>query len=230
MGGYWQSPLGDSLVGSFMHRVRNLRAPALVPPVAARVRRTPRLLLRPYTMGDLESWLAIEHDESVRRALRWPERSTSEATDHLRARTQHTLLRHVGDLLVLAAEHRGQVIGDVSLHLRTVAAETRSVEIGWLLRSEFRGQGLATEAAEAMLCVAFDDTQAALVTAVVAEGNDASAKLALRLGFRLAASRAGGTTYVMSREDHLYDSQRPSPRDVATDTPAPPSWSERRAG
>ena len=100
------------------------------------------------------------------------------------------------------------MIGDLSRHLRTLAPATRTVEMGWLLRSAHSGRGLATEAADAMLDVAFEHAHAVLVTAVVRGRNDASAKLALRLGFRLAAQRGELTTYVLSREDRRLARRR----------------------
>ncbi|WP_433861860.1 GNAT family N-acetyltransferase [Streptomyces sp. L7] len=188
-------------MGSVLRKMRYLAAPGMVPKVSALERITPRLLLRAYRMADAGDWLEIEHDEAVRQGLGWPTRTSAAAYAHLRARTHHTVLSRPGDLLVLAAEHAGHVIGDVSLHLRTVAPATRTVEIGWLLRSAYSGRGLATEAADAMLDVAFEHAHAVLVTAVVKGWNEASSKLALRLGFRPVAQRGELTTYVLSRQD-----------------------------
>jgi RimJ/RimL family protein N-acetyltransferase len=185
--------------------MRTWRAPALDSAVVAAERSTPRLRLRPYVEDDIDDWLAIEGDATIREAFDWPRRSAFEAVQHLRARTRHTTLLHSGDFLVLAAEYRGQVIGDVSLHLRTVAAPTRSVEMGWLLRSDFRGRRLATEAAEAMLDVAFEQVGANVVTAVVFNRNEPSAKLALRLGFRVAAHQERVTTYVLLRDGYIRE-------------------------
>ncbi|MGO4535977.1 GNAT family N-acetyltransferase [Leifsonia sp. 2MCAF36] len=201
-------------MGSLVRQVRHLGTPGLAPPVVAGESRTPRLLLRGYRMADTADWLEIEGDEAVREGLGWPARTAAEAVEHLRARTHHTALSHPGDLLVLAAEHEGHVIGDVSLHLRTIAPATRTVEIGWLLRSTHRGRGFATEAADAMLEIAFERVGATLVTAVVSGWNEASAKLALRLGFRLAAQRADLTTYVLSWED-----RRPQVRTALIERP-----------
>lgn len=184
-----------------LRKLRQLVAPGLVPPLSAPERITPRLFLRTYRMADASDWLEIEHDEAIRQGLAWPRRTNTEGLAHLRARTHHTVLTRPGDLLVLAAEHEGHVVGDVSLHLRTVAPATRTVEIGWLLRSAYSGQGLATEAADAMLDVAFEHVQAVLVTAVVKRSNETSAKLALRLGFRLVAQVGETTTYVLSTQD-----------------------------
>lgn len=185
-----------------IHRPRALRGPALDQPVLAPVLGTDRLLLRPYRADDAIDWLAIEADERVRSGLGWPVRTERQALEHFRARRHHTALIQAGDFLALAVDLDGHVIGDVSLHLRTVAEETRSVEIGWLQRSDHCGRGYATEAADAALDLAFGPLGAVLVTAVVDRGNDPSARLARRLGFRFAGSTATRTTWVLAREDH----------------------------
>lgn len=205
-----------------LRKLRHLVAPGLVPPLSTPERITPRLFLRTYRMADASDWLEIEHDEAIRQGLAWPQRTNTEALAHLHARTHHTVLTRPGDLLVLAAEHEGHVVGDVSLHLRTVAPATRTVEIGWLLRSAYSGQGLATEAADAMLDVAFEHVQAVLVTAVVKRSNEASAKLALRLGFRPVAQVGETTTYVLSWQDRQR-ALRTTLRE-RREAPADPGW------
>ncbi len=120
----------------FVHGLGSLRSlwssPVLELPVEAHEVRTARLVLRPYRATDDADWRRIEDDEEVRQGLDWPLRTARQAHEHLLARTGHTVLAGPGDLLVLAVEHDGHVIGDVSLHLRTVAPETRTAEIGWL--------------------------------------------------------------------------------------------------
>ncbi|WP_349866073.1 GNAT family N-acetyltransferase [Leifsonia sp. WHRI 6310E] len=185
-----------------IHRPRVLRGPALDDPVIAPVLGTDRLLLRPYRAGDVVDWLAIEADEPVRSGLGWPVRTERQAMDHFRARLHHTTLSQADDFLALAVELDDHVIGDVSLHLRTIAVETRSVEIGWLQRSDRWGHGYATEAAEAALDLAFGRLGAVIVTAVIDRANERSARLALRLGFRLAGATAARTTWLLSRAEH----------------------------
>ncbi|ERK70544.1 GNAT family N-acetyltransferase [Leifsonia aquatica] len=185
-----------------IHRPRVLRGPALDEPLVAPVLGTDRLLLRPYRAGDAVDWLAIEADDGVRSGLGWPERTERQALDHFRARMRHTVLSQAGDFLALAVELDDHVIGDVSLHLRTLAVETRSVEIGWLQRSDRCGQGYATEAAEAALDLAFGRLGAVIVTAVVDRTNERSARLAGRLGFRLAGGTASHTTWLLARAEH----------------------------
>jgi RimJ/RimL family protein N-acetyltransferase len=186
-----------------IHRPRVLRGPALDEPVVAPVLGTARLLLRPYGPADVVDWLALESDDRVRDGLGWPHRTERQAVEHLRARQHHVVLSQAGDFLVLAVELDGHVIGDVSLHLRSVAEETRSVEIGWLQRSDRCGHGFATEAAEAVLALAFGMLGAVLVTAVVDRGNEASARLARRLGFRVAGVTERRTTWLLARQEFL---------------------------
>lgn len=177
-------------------------SPAIGAPVVARELRTARLLLRPYRSSDEPDWRRIEDDEEVRRGLDWPLRTVRQVRDHLMARTTHTVLSRPGDLLVLAVERDGRVIGDVSLHLRTVAAETRVAEIGWLQLTAEGGHGYATEAARALLDLAFGELGACLVTAVIDRTNLASARLALRLGFRPAGGTARYATFVIAAAEH----------------------------
>ncbi len=177
-------------------------APAIGRPVEAHEVRTARLLLRPYRLSDEADWRRIEDDEAVRRGLDWPLRTARQVRDHLIDRTAHTSLSQPGDLLVLAVEHQGRVIGDVSLHLRTVALETRVAEIGWLQLAAAGGHGYATEAARAMLDIAFGELDACLVTAVVDRSNLSSARLALRLGFRPAGGTSRYATFVIAASEH----------------------------
>lgn len=193
---------GPNAMALAIHRPRVLRGPALDDPLVAPVLGTDRLLLRPYRAEDAVDWLAIEADEQVRSGLGWPLRTERQALDHFRARTHHVALSQADDFLALAVECDGHVIGDVSLHLRTLAEETRSVEIGWLQRSDRCGHGYATEAAQAALDLAFGRLRAVIVVAVIDRTNDPSARLARRLGFRLAGTTATRATWLLAREQH----------------------------
>lgn len=204
------------------HPLRSLRslwgAPVLGLPVEAHEVRTARLLLRPYGVADAADWRRIEDDEEVRRGLDWPLRTARQVDAHLLARTAHRTLSAPGDLLVLAVEHDGRVIGDVSLHLRTVAPETRIAEVGWLQLTAEGGHGYATEAARAMLDIAFDELGACLVTAVIERSNTSSARLALRLGFRLAGGTPERAAFVLSEADHTTE-RAAQPSRGAVETP-----------
>lgn len=203
----------DPSGGRLLASLRALREPpALRAPVVARDLRTPRLLLRSYRLTDDADWMRIEGDERIRCGLGWPLRTEREALRHLRDRTRHQALSIPGDLLVLAVERDGHVIGDVSLHLRTTAAETRTAEIGWLQLTSACGHGYATEAARAMLEFAFRDLEAAIVTAVIDSTNATSAALAARLGFLPAQDTGRRMTFVLTAASagltRVQDAQR----------------------
>jgi RimJ/RimL family protein N-acetyltransferase len=156
--------------------------------------RTARLALRPHrlTAGDADDWYALQAEPSVREFLPWPERDRRLATRHLGDRTRHTRLWQADDFLALAVELDGRLVGDVSLHLREVAASSRTVEIGWVVHPLAGGRGLATEAASALIDFAFSTVRARRVIAVTDARNTASVALAKRLGFAPgSASRHG---------------------------------------
>lgn len=189
----------DPSGGRLLASLRALREPPVLrAPVVARELRTPRLLLRPYRLTDVADWMRIEADARIRCGLGWPLRTEREALRHLRDRTRHVSLSVPGDFLVLAVERDGHVIGDVSLHLRTTAAETRTAEIGWLQLTSACGHGYATEAARAMLGLAFRELRAAIVTAVIDRTNETSAALAARLGFVAAHETGRRVTVVLT--------------------------------
>ena len=75
-----------------------------------------------------------------------------------------------------------RVIGDIALWLEDGSDE--KAEIGWILDPAASGHGFATEAAIAVLNVAFDHYGLHRVFAQMDSRNTASAKLARRIGMR----------------------------------------------
>lgn len=188
-----------------VRRPRSLRGARLETPFVAHPIRTERLLLRPHTMSDAAAWHRIESDPEVRRGLNWPERTDAEIRAHFRHRTRHTTLLQEGDFLALAVEDRGELVGDVSMHLRAVHAHSRVVEVGWLVHPDHTGRGIAFEAARGLINWAFDELGAITVTAVIEPSNQPSMRLAKRLGFELAGSCAGRLIYARTSVRRLVD-------------------------
>ncbi len=175
---------------SLRRRPRFLRGPFMERPLDATPIATSRLLLRPHQLraADAEAWHFIVNEPKTREFLDWPYRDRRASRRHLEHRTRHVRLWQADDFLALAIELDGVVIGDVSLHVRSTERSNRSAEIGWLLDSRHAGRGYATEAATAMLALAFDVLGAQWVTAIVRTGNLRSAALARRLGFAAVAA------------------------------------------
>lgn len=185
-------------------RPRMLRGVRMPHPIDAPVLHTARTTLRPHRIADAEAWCRLRADAETRRFLEWPERDLAAARWHLLGRTRRTRLWQTDDFLALAVEVDGRLAGDVSLHLRSVRAAARTVEIGWVLAREFTGKGLATEAVRAMLGFAFDEVGANFVIAEIHNENRASIALAERLGFALAARDEELASYVLTREMHRH--------------------------
>lgn len=59
------------------------------------------------------------------------------------------------------------------------------LELGWLITAEAEGRGVATEAARAVRDYAFDTLQMPSLVSLIAVGNDASVRVAEKLGSRM---------------------------------------------
>jgi RimJ/RimL family protein N-acetyltransferase len=148
---------------------------------------TERLLLRPFTTGDLDALLAIQSRDDVTRYLYWDPRTAAEVREVLDRKVRSTAIVAEGDNLSLAAVLResGELIGDCSL--RWLSAEHRQAEIGFIFHPDHHGHGFATEAAAALLALAFDDLKVHRAIGRLEARNTASARVLERLGMRKEA-------------------------------------------
>jgi RimJ/RimL family protein N-acetyltransferase len=98
-----------------------------------------------------------------------------------------TTLEREGDAIVLGVvlTSTQQLIGEVML--RWLSERDRCGEVGYVIHPDHGGRGYATEAARAILHLAFDDLDLHRVIARIAALNSASIQLAERLGMRKEA-------------------------------------------
>jgi RimJ/RimL family protein N-acetyltransferase len=148
---------------------------------------TERLVLRPFAPTDLEALLAIQSRDDVTRFLYWDPRTAAEVREVLDRKVRSTSIVAEGDSLSLAAVLResGELIGDCSL--RWVSAEHRQAEIGFIFHPDHHGHGYATEAAAALLGLAFEELRVHRVIGRLEARNTASARVLERLGMRKEA-------------------------------------------
>jgi RimJ/RimL family protein N-acetyltransferase len=151
---------------------------ALTWPVA-----TERLTLRPVAPDDADAFFAWRSRPDVVRYMYQP--PWDMATADLKLRTWSSApFEEPGDVLVLAIESDGDVVGETLLKW---AAGPRQAELGYALHPDVAGRGLATEAAGATLRLAFAAYGFHRVFARIDEENLASIRVAERLGMRQEA-------------------------------------------
>jgi RimJ/RimL family protein N-acetyltransferase len=149
---------------------------------------TPRLVLRLMTMADVDAIHAYQSRDDVCRYLLFEPRDRVTVAEKVLAHTRATRLAADGDYLQLALELRetqdapGRLIGDSYFTIASV--EHSRGEIGWTMHPEFTGRGYATEAARAVLHLAFATLGLHRVFAELDPRNDASIAMCRRIGMR----------------------------------------------
>jgi RimJ/RimL family protein N-acetyltransferase len=153
---------------------------------------TGRLRLRPFVPEDVAAMHAIQSRDDVSRWQYWQPRSEAE----VREVVEKEIARARGGAesgLTLAIElaDGGEAIGHVVLFVGP--PEHRQGEIGFIVHPDHQGRGYATEAAQAMLALAFGAYGLHRAYGRLEARNTASARVLERLGMR--------------REGHLVENE-----------------------
>jgi RimJ/RimL family protein N-acetyltransferase len=148
---------------------------------------TARLRLRPLTTGDVDALLSYRGRADVCRFLPFEPMTREVLLGRLRTDMSRAALTFEGQALTLGVElaETGRLIGDVVLFFRS--REHAGGELGYVFHPDVAGQGYATEAARAMLDLAFGQFGLHRVIARLDARNEPSAQLAARLGMRREA-------------------------------------------
>lgn len=138
----------------------------------------PRVLVRPFRLGDVPAVLRYASDPQVTRHLPWEAYDDPATAETFIVST----LRGGGRWFARAIELResAEVVGGVDLRL--VSPEDRVGEIGYALAREFWGRGYASEAAELMIGFGFETVGLDSVQALCARGNQRSIRTLIGLG------------------------------------------------
>lgn len=143
--------------------------------------RTERLLLRRWRESDRDPWAAICADPEVMRYF--PAPLTREQSDASFDQIAEHFTEHGFGSWAVERRDCGEFIGFVGIHHIPYDAHfTPAVEIGWRLAREAWNVGYATEAARAVLDVAFDSLGMDEVVSVTVPGNAASRRVMEKLG------------------------------------------------
>jgi RimJ/RimL family protein N-acetyltransferase len=147
--------------------------------------RTDRLVLRPWRPEELDRYHSLRGNPEVARFLYHEPLTRDEAADRMAG--LRTEITETGSWMNLAVEvtATGEVVGDVGLCW--MSDDHRHAEIGYAFHPDHRGHGYATEAAAAMVDLAFTGLGAHRVAGNLDSRNQPSAALLERLGMRREA-------------------------------------------
>jgi RimJ/RimL family protein N-acetyltransferase len=147
--------------------------------------RTDRLVLRTMTAADVDDIHAYQCRDDVCRYLLCEPRTREQVAEKVAKYSTARSLAGEGDYWQLAIERAadaGRVIGDLYFTIKSL--EHATAEIGWTLHPDHQGRGYMTEAAGAVIDLAFGTLGMHRVIAELDADNGASAGLCRRLGMR----------------------------------------------
>lgn len=152
----------------------------------ATVLTTPRLVLRHWRDDDLDAFAALNADPEVMRYIHdGRPLDRAETADRIDRYRRHWRENGYG-LYAVTLRESGELIGFAGLAVPVFLPEIMpAVEIGWRLSRPHWGQGLATEAARAVLDSVRAGTDLKRLVSIHIVGNDASARVMTKLGMRL---------------------------------------------
>jgi aminoglycoside 6'-N-acetyltransferase len=149
---------------------------------------TDRLVLRSFRPGDEDDVYAYRSIPEVVRYIPGDPKTREQVADLVSERSTAGRIEEKSPILTLAVELDGRVIGDVLLHLDGLDGhDGRQAELGWVFSPDVRQNGYATEAARALMQVAFDEVGVHRVWAQLEPANTPSARICERLGMRREA-------------------------------------------
>ena len=144
------------------------------------------------TVGDLNDMAALLGDPRV--MAYYPAPKTRDEASRWIAWTRRNYAEHGYGLWVIET-HDGEFVGDCGLTWQPVDGAQR-LEVGYHVRAEMQGQGLATEAAAACRDFARDQLLAPELVAIIHPDNTASERVAQKIGMTRREDDHGGPVAV----------------------------------
>jgi RimJ/RimL family protein N-acetyltransferase len=139
-----------------------------------------RLTLRPWRADERDVFAALNAEPQMARYL---SPFSREKSDAMLERIVAHFAQHGWGYWAIEQRQGGAPIGSCGImHVSFEVFFTPAVEVSWRLSSKFQGQGLAREAAQAVLDFAFRSIRLDRIVAFTASGNAPSWGLMERLG------------------------------------------------
>jgi RimJ/RimL family protein N-acetyltransferase len=145
---------------------------------------TERLLLRPFSRGDVDAVYSYRSRPDVAEYLLDPPMNHDECAEAVRLRTSQIAFSGQDDKIVLAVIRKadGRLIGEVSLIWRSVADQQG--EVGYIFHPDAHGQGYASEASRTLVAFGFEVMGLHRIYARCDARNGSSARVMAKLGMR----------------------------------------------
>lgn len=156
--------------------------------------RTPRLLIRPKQIGDgaTTSAAVIETWDDLHKWMRWAENRNEFTAASMEIRNRHVMagfiLREAIELIGVEAATGTAVIW---CGLHDIDWQGGHCDTGFWVRSSAQRRGFATEAANALVRYAFGALRMRRIGLTHSAGNEASRRIAEKLGFSLEGIQRG---------------------------------------
>lgn len=151
---------------------------------------TDRLVLREFSMDDVDQAMALVGDDRVTTWLSFDSRTREQAHSMLAGVVDRARHEPRTEYYLAAASDRGDIVGFVRLGLNGVQA----AKLGYAVGADHWGKGYATETARAMLEFGFTTLGLHRISAAIGPNNTASITLIHKLGF----------TYEGTIRDHVH--------------------------
>jgi ribosomal-protein-alanine N-acetyltransferase len=183
------------------------------PPARSDMKATSRLLIRPFTLADIDQAFAWFGDPEVMRF-------TTGGPDRTRDDTRHRLTRYIEhqeqygfSKWLIQERATAEAIGDAGLLI--LDALSPIPDLGFRFAKLHRGRGLATEVAGAWLHLAFNELRLERVSAFAHVENLASLRVLEKVGFTRLERRD-----VMGMDSYTYRLMRSEFAALRGDQPA----------
>jgi len=150
----------------------------------AKILETERLVLRRLTMDDLDDLFALYHGPDVRKYYSEGIPSYEETKQELDWMINTCYVQYGFGMWATIEKSSDRFIGRCGLTPMDIEGH-EEIEVGYMLSKDYWGQGLATEAAQAILEYGFEQVGLSRLICVINPGNLASSKVAVKIGMKL---------------------------------------------
>jgi ribosomal-protein-alanine N-acetyltransferase len=149
-----------------------------------KVLETKRLILRRLTLDDLDALFTLYRDAEVRKYFPEGTLTYAETREELEWIINVYYGQYGFGLWATLHKETGEFIGRCGLIPWTIE-QRPEVEVAYMLAKAYWGQGLATEAAQAIVHYGFEQLQLSRLICLVDPANQASSKVARKIGMTL---------------------------------------------